>query len=96
MITEEKNNGEHEAGLCAVSALRSTDGVAEALRAVINLIDDGVLVRNIENDHDTSLYIKQAMKLTCVLQNAQVALASATAAGEPLPPTASTDDKKNV
>jgi len=48
--------------------------LAEALRAVRKLIEDGDLVRNIDNDKDFSLYLAQAQRITEALSKAQKAL----------------------
>lgn len=49
----------------------------DALQGVLALIDDQVLVRNIENDHNMMTFLTQGMRITKTLKAAQDALASA-------------------
>jgi len=60
-----------------VSVIPPNVPLAEALRAVLLLVDDGDLVRNTDGDGDMMTFLQQGMKITSALQKAQVALASA-------------------
>ena len=51
--------------------------LADALSAVLKLLDDGVLVRNTDNDHDVMAFMRQSMRITQILKAAQDALESA-------------------
>lgn len=49
----------------------------EALEALLDLIDENVLVRNIEGDDSYPLYLSQGFHLVITLKRAQQALAKA-------------------
>lgn len=51
--------------------------LADALRNVLKLIDDQILVRNTDRDHDMRAFLQQAGQITRVLKTAQDALKSA-------------------
>ncbi len=57
----------------------------QALTGVMNLIRDGDLVRNIENDGNVMLYMKQGLRIALALKKAEEAM------GEALPVHAVTD-----
>jgi hypothetical protein len=56
--------------------------LADALEAVWKLIENGDLVRNIENDGDGPTFVTQAMSITVSLKKAQAALTKAGRAVE--------------
>ncbi len=61
-----------------VRACNCHEELVNGLQALVNFIDNNVLVRNIEHDADLSKYIEQSTTLVIALQNAQQALANAT------------------
>ena len=61
----------------AAGEVRCIGLLAEALRSVLLLVDDGDLVRNTDGDGDMMTFLRQGMKITSALQKAQAALASA-------------------
>ena len=61
----------------APAELSSSGLLADALRDVLNLIDDQILVRNTDNDADMRAFLQQAGQITRVLKAAQDALKSA-------------------
>ena len=48
------------------------------LKEVMKLIDDGILVRNTENDGEYSVYLKQGLRLVGTLKSIQEVLESET------------------
>ena len=63
--------------ILAMNPNRNQILLADALRGVLALIDDQVLVRNIEDDHDTVKFLAQGLRITNALVAANDALASA-------------------
>jgi len=41
------------------------------IKEVMKLIDDGILIRNIDNDGDFMAFVKQGIQLTQILKSAQ-------------------------
>lgn len=74
---EQKTNSEPQNVDAQRSAVSSTEGLAEALRELLALIEAGDLVRDISKDADTMHYLRQAMRITTTLKKASDALASA-------------------
>ena len=66
-----------------MSANERTENLATALRDVLKLIDDGVLVRNTYGDADMMTFVRQGMRITNALKAAQDALAAAERAVSP-------------
>lgn len=56
--------------------LERAKDLANALEGLMKLIDDGVLVRNTDDDHDIMKFMEQGVRLTTHLQACQTALAA--------------------
>lgn len=48
--------------------------LSEALREILKLMDDRLLVRNTDQDHDVRAFMNQGIRIARVLKMAQVAL----------------------
>ena len=58
----------------ALPSVTSYALLADALRGVLALLDDGVLVRDISHDDDVMAFMRQGVRITSVLKAAQDAL----------------------
>ncbi len=55
---------------------KANDTTRQALSNVMKLIEDGDLVRNIENDGDVMKFMKQGLRIALALKQAENALGS--------------------
>ncbi len=55
--------------------------LVNALKEVIGLIDDQVLVRNTDKDEDIMAFVRQATRITSVLKNAQQTISNTEVLG---------------
>ncbi len=66
-----------QAAAVQVETLEQRDDVRAACKGLMQLIDDAVLVRNIENDGDPS-WVMAGLRLVKTLKESQAAIAKAT------------------
>ncbi len=66
--------GQKDSCVETLPAKSAKDATRQALSGVMKLIEDGDLVRNIENDGDVMTYMKQGLRIALALQLAEQAL----------------------
>lgn len=76
-------------------AVASSALLADALRDVLKLIEDQILVRNTDNDADIRAFLQQGMRLTSALKAAQDALKSANSTALATTPAPTNNDHGN-